>query len=174
MLSLKNKSGMSMVEILVATIVLSVVLLCAGSMYVSGIREFIRIVDEARVQTELSIALDHIHKNLMGSSDIVAIDPGTFVEIPWPAVASIVEITGASGDVMQYSIDAADNTLVFTKLGSGPEKIAKYITSLSFTKPLRKEDGTVIENYISIEASARKDRMQKALSTGAVLRGMPS
>ena len=70
MARLNDKRGMSLIEITIATMILSIVLLAAGSIYISSIRELNRCMDEAAAQKEASFALDHIFLNLMGAKGL--------------------------------------------------------------------------------------------------------
>lgn len=165
----KNESGMTLVEITVATIALSIVVLAAGTVYVSGVREMQRITDEARAQIEASAALDHIYKNLMGAMNIVSITAHAIdVDTDNPAL----------GPRIRYVYNATQKIL-YAFYGSGatwtPEKVANNITAVTFARPLQAvtaENPEAINNYVTVEITAQKGRMQRTFSTGVVLRGM--
>lgn len=169
--AINNRRGMTLVEIFITTIVLSIVLLAAGTIYVSGIKELQRTMDEARAQTEAAFALDHIFLHLMGAKGITAPTP------PFSSSSSITVLTddpnfgpsisyALSGDTIQY-------TYKIGVVGQTTEPIAKHITSLTFQQPLTKEGSAdTIQNYVTIDVTAQSGRMQRTFSTGVVLRGM--
>lgn len=169
--AINNRRGMTLVEIFVTTIVLSIVLLAAGTVYVSGIKELQRTMDEARAQTEAAFALDHIFLHLMGAKGITAPTP------PFLSSNSIEVLTDDPNFSPSISYSLTEDTIQYKyKLGTPDEtteNIAKYITGLIFAQPLPTEDGSgTIKNYVTIDITSKSGRMQRTFSTGVVLRGM--
>jgi len=168
MKSLKNRSGMSLVEITVATLVLSFVLLSAGSIYVSGVKEFRRAVAEARVQTDMSFVLDHIFMNLINAKGIESITSNDIVvltDVPELAPKIEYKLSGSSV-IFYYKLGVT---------GQAQETLSDNIESISFTRPLTKNadgSGGAINNYVSIALTVAISGMRRATSTGVALRGM--
>ena len=173
-----NNRGMSLLEITIATLILSVVLISAGSIYIAGIREFNRSVEEARVQVEASFALDHIFLNLMGAKDIITFNPSNIVVTVYDTVTS-------SDKKIKYALSNG-NKINFYPPYSGspgtPEVIASADSiDLTFARPLWRDSlnppppygtGTYVNNYVTINITVTKGRMSKTFSTGVTLRGM--
>jgi len=167
-----NKTGMTLVEILVATIILGIVLLTAGTIYISSIKELARSVDEAKVQREASFALDHIFLNLLPAKDIDA-----SIVFPSTSIIVVTDDTTVPKTKIKYSLSGTDLWYYppYTTTPVNPEIIATGITSLRFDRQLfRNSDGSAgtLNNYISIFVTATGDRMYESYSTGVTLRGM--
>lgn len=166
---MKNQSGMTLVEITVATIVLSIVLLSAGTIYVAGAKELKRITEDARVQVEASLALDHMWQNLMGATGIDS------PAIPLSNSNNIVVLTDDTDAVPKIKYELTGGAIkCYKKFGTpdqSEEKIANYITELKFNTPLSTETPPK-RNYVTIDITAEKGRMKRSFTTGVVLRGM--
>lgn len=171
---MKDEFGMTLVEIMVATIALSIVVLAAGTVYVSAVREMQRATDEARVQIEASALLDHMYANMMGATDVsrswLLIGVESYIISKGP---------GGTGPKVQYTRSLAFNIVdYYPNVDTDPlihETIANNITFLDITYPLKTvtpDNPVPINNYAVIDVTAKKGRMQKAFSTGVVLRGM--
>jgi prepilin-type N-terminal cleavage/methylation domain-containing protein len=170
---MRNHSGVTLLEMLVAIIVLGIVVLSAGTIYVSSVKEAKRATDEARVQSEGAIVLDHMYNNLMGATDM---------DIAIAAPPAITVYTGPDGTVptLRYLYNVGTRCIrYFPNYDTQPgtyEEIGKgFITNLSFTRPLTTvtvDNPEAINNYVVIEVTVQKGRMHKTFSTGIVLRGM--
>jgi hypothetical protein len=182
---LLNKSGITLVEITIATLVLTMVFLSIGTIYVSGVKEMMRIADEIKIQTEITYALDHIWANTVDAKDTSV---GTsFYDPATPNVSTLVtkiinDDPSTSGQdetkYIRYNFNSGNKTIEFYpdwKSGNpgASQVIANYTTSLKFTRPLIRADNvTTIRNFIKIEITAVKGRMQRTFTTGVVLRQM--
>lgn len=168
MAGLKSERGMSLVEIVIATMVLSIVLLAAGSIYISSIRELNRCTDEAAVQKEASFVLDHIFLNLMGTMGI----EGT------PSNNIIVKVATSPNTYIKYDVSGdGKNVNFYPSTTANPPTVYEVIASadsigLTFDRPLTKNGGGVMNNYVTVNITVKKGRMTKTFSTGVTLRGM--
>jgi len=61
----KNKKGVTMAEIIMAALLLSLIFLAVSSLYVASQRLYIASNDNAMIGYELQYAMDHIQKNAM-------------------------------------------------------------------------------------------------------------
>lgn len=168
---MNNKSGMTLVEILVATVILGIVLVTAGTIYISSIKELNRCMDEARVQREASFALDHIFLHLMPAQGLATAG--------FPSTGSIIVVTDKNTNTkIRYSLSGANLIYdpPYTTVSpdpAGSETIATGITALRFDRQLTDDAGAAtIKNYVTIFITAAGSRMQESYSTGVVLRGM--
>lgn len=163
---------MSLLEITIAMIVLSVVVLSAGTVYVSGLKELNRCTDEAKVQKEVFYALDHMFLYLMGASGPITLTPNSIT-------AYTTESAGVT-EPIKYDLNSGRIRFTY-KVGEAGQTI-EYITdsditvdSLNFSRPVTKNmDGTggAINNYVAVDITASSGRMQESYGTGVVLRGM--
>jgi len=169
---LRNKSGITLVEIMVATTVLSIVFLTAGTVYVSSIKELNRCVDEVKIQRQASFALDHIFLHLLPAQGIVT--------AVFPSSSIVVTVDSATNTKIKYSLSGTNliydlpYTTANPPVGSS-EIIATGITALTFDRPLTKNPngtGVAINNYFTIDITATGARGQASYSTGVALRGM--
>lgn len=166
---MRNERGMTLTEVVVATIVLSIVLLLAGTIYVSGVKEMQRAVAEAAVQTQASLALDDMFLKLIGCEGLTTTvfpSPNQIIAIPY------------AGEQIKYSLNSTTHKLEFyphskTKPAEAPEIIANNITSLSFDRPLTAgTPARPVKNYVTMTVTAEKDRMKKTFTTGVVVGNM--
>lgn len=61
----RNKRGMTLVEMLLATLLISVVFLAVSALYVASQRFYLTANDKVIILYELQYAADHIYKNVM-------------------------------------------------------------------------------------------------------------
>ena len=166
MAELSNKRGMSLIEIVIATMMLSIVLLAAGSIYISSIRELNRCTDEAAAQKDAAFVLDHIFLNLMGATGIET--------LTFPSSDIIVDVDAAQK--IKYELSGGNTVNYYppyTVSPVNPKAIAKADSiTLTFNRPLTKADSSAMNNYITVDITVTKDRMTKTFSTGVTLRGM--
>jgi len=163
---------MSLIEITIATMILSIVLLAAGSIYISSIRELNRCMDEAAVQKEASFVLDHIFLNLMGAKGLPTFNANSIV----------VTVDDSGTDkYIKYELSGDGKNVNFyppstTNPPTTYEVIASADTiSLTFTKSLLKDPAVpnvYLNNYVTVDITVTRGRMTKTFSTGVVLRGM--
>ena len=160
---------------MVATIILGVVLLTAGTIYISSIKELARSADEVKVQREASFALDHIFLNMLPGKDIA--DADNVGGFPRASIVVTVSVSGVDKKI-KYSLNGTN--LIYDPpyttalpVAANSEIIATGITVLRFDRQLDNNiDGTIIKNYVTIYVTATGDRMHESYSTGVVLRGM--
>lgn len=168
---INDKKGISLLEITIATIVLSIVVLTAGTIYVSSLRELSRCVDEARVQKQAFFALDHIFLNLMGAKNINGISLPIIVD------------TDDSNYSPKIRYEVENGKIKFTYKIGAPGEAFEYITdnnvnvdSLAFSRPLTQDmdgsSGLIIKNYVAVDITMSSGQMQESYSTGVALRGM--
>jgi|GEM_PF-2889524 len=177
-----NRFGTTLVEMVVSTITLTIVLLAAGTVYISAVKEFKRVSNEARIQAEAFRVLDHIYLNLIGATGIV--DPLD----PFPSLGSDhIEVTVNDYDPphnvknIKYTVESNKVYFYDPSSTATPEIIAQDVTggtdpwslSLKFKTPLT-VGGNVVKNYITVEIAITKGSMSKTYVTGITLRGMNS
>ena len=170
---MRNNAGVTLIEILVASIVLSIVVLSAGTIYVSSVKEARRATDEARVQSEAAGALDHMYNNLMGATDMQ-------IALVGPPAITVYRGPDGTPPTLRYVYNLPTRCIrYYPNYDTAPgtyEEIGKgSIINMSFSRPLTVvtvENPAAINNYVVIDVTAQKGRMNKTFSTGVVLRGM--
>ncbi len=183
-----NKHGMTLVEIITATVALTIVLLAAGTVYISAIREFKRISYEARVQAEAYRVLDHIYLHLMGANAIQSLSSSTGSTTVFDSIEANYTDDSNNAKVLKYIVDTDNTAQVryypdYKDSSSSYEIIASNVTgpgigsdimkfTLSFTRPLNDANNNPINNYVVVTVKAVKGNMTRTYATGVVLRGM--
>ena len=159
---------MTLLEILVAGIILSIVVLAAGTVYIAAVKEFHRVSDESHIQIQAITVFEHMYHNLMGANDVDVSSPNI-----------IIADTDDANLQPKIKYELINKRIKFYYKYGQPDQKDEWLTDdqtivnyLKFDRPLKKDDGSDMNNYITINLSLQKERMQKTFSTGVVLRGM--
>ncbi len=149
-----NKKGITLAEILMAALLLSLIFLAVSSLYIASQKFFIKSTQNIIVGYEVQYAIQHIYKNaMMGIGDINS------PAIPDPAGGDTLTIrinennplTAANynTNVMTYSYYKSDDKLMFDKgtpmdPSDDESLIPKVtVTAVNFTK-----SGNALTGYI--------------------------
>ncbi|MBU3911925.1 MAG: prepilin-type N-terminal cleavage/methylation domain-containing protein [Candidatus Omnitrophica bacterium] len=139
----RNKAGLTLVEVMVSTLLITVVFLGVSALYVASQQIFFKADNKIIISYELQYAVEHIYKNVMRAvGDETAVLAGSRpLEVPDadPATLYITAntndpITSANySDTVTYTYSKSGEDLMFDN-GSGPESIIPKIsvTDVSF------------------------------------------
>jgi prepilin-type N-terminal cleavage/methylation domain-containing protein len=146
----KDKSGLTLLEMIAAVLLLSVVFLAVSSLYVASQKFYITATQRVTAGYEVQYAIQHIYKNaMMGIGDI------NLPAIPDPAGGDTLTIRISENDpltaanyntnVKIYRYRKNGNALEFDIDGAAPESLIPKVTvtEVNFTK-----NGNALIGYI--------------------------
>ena len=135
-----NKTGVTMVEILIATFLLSVIFLAVSSLYLSSQKIYTAATEKIIIGYEVQYAIEHIYKNAMRAVGDETSSPGT----------SAIDVPSAERiDLRMHTIAAGSPTLADEPLTRGI--YYSNITTFSYYKSgntIMFSDGTNSESII--------------------------
>jgi len=146
----KDKSGLTMVEMMIATLLLSVVFLAVSSLYVASQKFYITATERVTTGYEVQYAIQHIYKYVMRSMGDKATAPfqitgDTQLDISINDSDPLTSANYASGVVnYRYRYDTTAKKLYF-KVGSGGEE--DLIPKVSVTE-VKFIPGNTLTGYI--------------------------
>lgn len=138
----KNKTGLTMVEVLVSTLLIGVVFLGVSSLYLASRKLYITASERAIIGYEVQYASQHIYKNVMRAIGDESSPPATSaIDVPnaeWVdlRINSNDPLTRANySTVTTYSYYKSGNTLIFDNGVTTESLIPKVVvTAVNFTK----------------------------------------
>ena len=147
-----NKKGLTLVELIIATLLISMVFLAVSALYVASYRLFLTANDRVIISYELQYAMEHIYRNVMKGIGDETSSPGSrSIEIPDSETLNI-EINNSDpldqsnyANTTTYSYWRSGNLLMFDN-GSGAESLVPkiIITDLGFAL-----NGNLITAYLT-------------------------
>jgi len=125
-----NKRGMTLVEMLLATLLISVVFLAVSALYIASQRFCLTANDKVIILYELQYAADHIYKNvMMGIGDETSTPGSRAIKVPDDETLN-VEINNYDpldstnyGTTVTYSYSKSGDELFFND-GSGSDSLS--------------------------------------------------
>ncbi len=129
-----NKRGMTLVEMLLATLLISVVFLAVSALYVASQRFYLAANDKVIILYELQYAAQHMYKNvMMGMGDETSPPGSRAIKVP-DAETLNVKINNNDpldssnyGTTVTYSYSKSGDELLFDD-GSGSEPLIPKVT----------------------------------------------
>ena len=183
-----NRNGLSLTELMVAILLLSLITLAATSAELTSRRFYETSRDQIHVQDEVKLAMEHIVRHIQqgtGTSDAPGFraSGGTQLEVDIDGLKTSVydgqfDGAGVNDGTVRYTYQAANFRIEFdpdTDVGGNEENLTgDYITDCDF-------DIGNSPNQVEIHIEARNDpsqavgpnNPQASLDTSVVLRGMP-
>lgn len=157
----KNKTGFSLIEIMMAVFLLSLVFLAVSSLYVASQKFYIASSQKVIISYEVQYAIQHIYKNTMRAiGDEIAPPATSGVDVITPERVNIrisnndPVTTNNYNDVNIYSYYKSDNSLIFDN-GSLQESLIPKVTvsDVNFSKNGNALTGYVTASYGSQSAT---------------------
>lgn len=151
----KNQTGLTMIEIMITVLLMSVVFLGVSSLYVTSQKFYITSSGKAIIGNEVQYAIQHIYKYVvrgMGDKNTPAfqITSATQLDISINDSDPLTSANYSSGvENYRYRYDA-DAKKIYFKVGSGSEEdlIPKVsVTGVNFTKSTDALTGYITASY---------------------------
>lgn len=150
----KNKKGLTLIEILIAVLLMSIIFLGVSSLYLASRKLYVASSEKSIIGYEIQYAIQHIYKNTMAAIGDETSAPGTSaIDVP---NAERVDLRINSNDpvtssnystVTTYSYYKSGNTLVFDN-GVAESLIPKVtVTAVNFTKTTNALTGYITASY---------------------------
>ncbi|MEK6733396.1 MAG: prepilin-type N-terminal cleavage/methylation domain-containing protein [Candidatus Omnitrophota bacterium] len=150
----KNRKGLSLIEILISVLLMSIIFLGVSSLYLASRKLYVASSEKSIIGYEIQYAIQHIYKNTMAAIGDETAAPGTSaIDVP---SAERVDLRINNNDpvtssnystVTTYSYYKSGNTLVFNN-GSAESLIPKVtVTAVNFTKTTNVLTGYITATY---------------------------
>jgi prepilin-type N-terminal cleavage/methylation domain-containing protein len=139
----KNNTGMTLTEVLIATLLLSVVFLAVSSLYLGSRKLYIASTEKVILGYELQYASQHIYKNAMRAiGDEISPPASSAIQVPDAETLNININTNDPltsdnySDVITYSYYKSGDTLMFNDGVNPPESLIPKVSvsSVNFEK----------------------------------------
>ena len=150
----KNRKGLTLLEIMISVLLLSVIFLGVSSLYLASRKLYIGSSEKSVIGYEVQYAIQHIYKNTMRAIGDETVAPGTSaIDVLNPEHVDLRinnndPVTSSNySAVTTYSYYKSGNTLVFNN-GSAESLIPKVIvTAVNFTKTANVLTGYITASY---------------------------
>lgn len=151
---LKNKKGLTLIEVMIAVLLMSVIFLGVSSLYIASQKFYITSSDKVIIANEAQYAIQHIYKYVMRgmgdkSTPSFQVTGATQLDININNNDPLTMANYASVENYRYRYDAAAKKLYF-KVGAGSEEdlIPKVsVTGVNFTKSTEALTGYITADY---------------------------
>ena len=151
----RNQTGLTMIEIMIAVLLMSVIFLGVSNLYVASQRFYITSSGKVIISNEVQYAIQHIYKNVMQAIGDETSPPGTSaIDVP---NAERVDFRINNNDpitrsnystVTTYSYYKSGNTFVFDDGVTTESLIPKVtVTAVNFTKSINALTGYITASY---------------------------
>jgi len=153
----KKQTGVTMIEVMIAVLLMSVVFLGVSSLYVASQKFYIASSNKAIIGSEVQYAIQHIYKNVMQAIGDETSPPGTSAIYVDVSNAERVDFRINNNDpitrsnystVTTYSYYKSENTFVFDDGVTTESLIPKVtVTAVNFTKSTNALTGYITASY---------------------------
>ncbi len=153
----KKQTGVTMIEVMIAVLLMSVIFLGVSSLYVASRKFYIASSNKAIIGSEAQYAIQHIYKNVMQSIGDEISPPGTSaIDVPNAERVDFKihdnypdPITRSNySAVTTYSYYKSGNTFVFDNGVTTESLIPKVtVTAVNFTKSTNALTGYITASY---------------------------
>lgn len=165
----RRQSGVSLLELLVATVIVGVISLTVATIYTTANRFMLQDFNSATVQGEASFALQHIKRfvalaTAIDSATLPVGSPGTtalqFTWTPGVGQAALTSRYRLTGTNLEFIRDIGVGTV---------EQLAREVTSIQFKRPLNGSIAVDLTVNVNAVTGARQQRLQTTVNPRGVV-----
>lgn len=144
---MRNKTGLTLVEVMIATLLLSIVFLAVSSLYFASQKFYLTAIQRVTIGYEVQYAIQHIYKNTMQAIGDETSAPGTSgIQLPNDTSTTTQRLdirintnnpvtSGNYSSATTYSYYLSGNALIFDNGVTQDDLIPKVtVTAINFIK----------------------------------------
>ncbi len=165
-----NSRGLTLIELLMAAVLLSLVGLSFAALYGTAQRYLIKDTLAASVQGEAAYAMEHMRRHLMLADGVTnpappfpTAPPATTVTFTWTPALGVPQVTST------YQLNASDSHLLEYVESGRTETIARHVSLISFTRT----EPSQMSITLTIQQTAGTATQQVQLDAAVTHRGIP-
>ncbi len=168
----RGQSGVSLLELIVATAIVGIVSLAVATIYTTANRYMLQDFNSSNAQSEASFALEHIKKFVQLAT---AIDNATLpvggnsnaLQFTWtnrepPSTGALVTRTS------RYEIQAGNLVFIQDTTVGAAEQLARGVSAIEFTRPLAGSIAVDLTVNVNAVTGTRQQRLQTTVNPRGV------
>ncbi len=163
----RRQSGVSLLELIIATAIVGIISLTVATIYTTANRYMLQDFNSSNVQGESSFALQHIKRFVQLAT---AIDNGT---LPVGGASNALQFTWTPGVgqpalISRYQLTGTNLEFIRDTTVGAVEQLARGVTSIQFTRPLAGSINIDLTVNVNAVTGTRQQRLQTTVNPRGV------